>query len=74
MLLRVLAAAAFLFLARQFVGDFVLDDALEFLRSARDGLVYLFGTTRVDSQRRESSSWHLVTVALVTLPSTQDLT
>jgi hypothetical protein len=53
----VLAAAAFLFLARQFVGDLVLDDPLEFFSiSARGGLVYLFGTTRVDSQRRKSSS------------------
>jgi hypothetical protein len=48
----VLAAAAFLFLPRQFVGDLVLEDALEFFRiSARDGLVYLFGTTRMDFQR-----------------------
>jgi hypothetical protein len=30
----------------------VLDDALEFFSiSARDGLVYLFGTTRMDFQR-----------------------
>jgi hypothetical protein len=39
-LVRVLASGAFLFLA--FVGDLV---------SARDGLVYLFGTTRMDFQR-----------------------
>jgi hypothetical protein len=48
----VLAAAALLFLPRQFVGDLVLDDALEFFSiSARDSLVYLFGTTRMDFQR-----------------------